>query len=262
MKKILFSLFILLISLGLCQAEDTRTDKTRLRIMTLNAEFMWGGVDPEEGQVNFSWKNSKTEAEEHMERIAEIISRHNPDIVSLVEIENKEALDTLNSKFLQGMGYTAYFAKGRDTYTGQDMGLLTRIDPENNKKEYDSRNGSAGDVKKSVSKNYTATFSINNEKIALIGLHFLSGPNRSDRKSGREAQADAIRLMAVEKSNMGYEIIVLGDFNDYDGDSCCLDRKNSRPVTAVLENIKAMNPSSESDNLTNAAELIPKANRL
>ena len=55
---LLFSLFILAFS------EDRRTNKSTLIIMTLNAEFLWDGVEPEEGQVNFAWKYSQTEAEE------------------------------------------------------------------------------------------------------------------------------------------------------------------------------------------------------
>ena len=42
--------------------------------MTFNAEFLWDGVYPEEGQADFPWKGSLTEAEEHMRRIAEVIS--------------------------------------------------------------------------------------------------------------------------------------------------------------------------------------------
>ena len=29
--------------------DDRRSDKSRLTIMTFNAEFLWDGVDPEEG---------------------------------------------------------------------------------------------------------------------------------------------------------------------------------------------------------------------
>lgn len=46
----------------------------------------------------------------------------NADIVNLVEIENLEALNTLNAKFLQGRGYKPCFAKGKDSFTGQDRG--------------------------------------------------------------------------------------------------------------------------------------------
>ena len=53
-------------------AADRRTDPSILTVMTFNAEFLWDGVDPEEGQANFPWKNAPDEAQEHMLRIAEV----------------------------------------------------------------------------------------------------------------------------------------------------------------------------------------------
>jgi len=50
-------------------ADDRRTDKTRLTVVTFNAEFLFDGV-LSDGQANFGWKGSPTEAEEHMAEIA------------------------------------------------------------------------------------------------------------------------------------------------------------------------------------------------
>jgi len=72
----------------------------------------------EEGQPDFDWKGSESEAAEHMEEIAEIIRASNPDIVNLVEVENKQAVDKLNIDYLAGSGYVVYFKQGKDTYTG------------------------------------------------------------------------------------------------------------------------------------------------
>ena len=244
--------------LSIATAEDRRVNQNILTIMSLNAEFLWDGVEPEEGSVDFEWKGSQTEAEEHMREIANIIIASNPDIVSLVEVENKSALETLNNKYFQGRGYKPYFIKGRDTYTGQDMALLTRIDPEGNSIEYDDRLGTSGNTSKKVSKNYIARFDLNGTKIAMIGLHFLSRPLDSKRRFDRQAQADAIRLMAMENRIAGYEVVVLGDFNDFDGDFCCLDHIGSSPITTVLSAIKKMDPSSAFDDLTNVTAFIPK----
>ena len=141
LRKICIISFLILILLVFVDADDRRTDKTKLVIMTLNTEFLWDGLEPEEGRVDFSWKGSPSEAEDHMRRIAEIIIMCNPDIVNLVEVENKDALDKFNDNFLTGRGYTAYFVKGKDTYTGQDVALLTRIDPEGRKSHYADRGG-------------------------------------------------------------------------------------------------------------------------
>lgn len=123
------------------EAEDRRTAPCGLSVMTLNAEFLWDGVEPEEGQVSFPWKGSQTEAEDHMRRVAEVIARSNPDIVNLVGVENLAALTTFNTKFLGDRGYRPYLVTGRDTFTGQDVGLLTRVDPEGNAVQRDDRKG-------------------------------------------------------------------------------------------------------------------------
>ena len=109
------ALILVLVLSSLALAEDRRADKSVLSIMTLNAEFLWDGMEPEEGNVVFQWKGSQAEAEEHMRKVAEIVVKSDPDIVNLVEVENKAALDTFNNKFLAGRGYKAYFVQGKDT---------------------------------------------------------------------------------------------------------------------------------------------------
>lgn len=61
-----------------------------------------------------------------MEVVAEIVIASNPDIVMLIEVENLDALNLFNSEFLAGRGYVAYLEKGRDTFTGQDVGPVQR----------------------------------------------------------------------------------------------------------------------------------------
>ena len=92
-KGLWLTIFALLILVVIASAEDRRTDSTQLVVMTLNAEFLWDGVEPEEGQVNFAWKNSPTKAKQHMKKVADLILYSNPDIVNLVEVENLAHVD-------------------------------------------------------------------------------------------------------------------------------------------------------------------------
>jgi exonuclease III len=253
-----------LVSLLLVQysfAEDRRPDPSVLVIMTFNAEFLWDGVQPEEGQADFPWKGSQTEAEEHMRRIAEVIIRANPDVINLVEVENLTALSRLNDLFLAGRGYRPFLVKGTDTATGQDVGLLTRIDPEGDQIRRDARQGQSGSVLKSVSKNYIATLPVGATRISIIGLHLLAQPLNESRRIERQAQADAIRGMARDERMAGALVAVLGDFNDYEGNADSLDHIDSSPISTVLSDIRAMNPSDDADDLTNVASLVPKGNR-
>lgn len=246
-----------LLAFGLLSgAEDRRPDKSVVVIMTLNAEFLWDGVEPEEGSVNFPWKNSQTEAEEHMARIAQIVLRSDPDILNLVEVENLDALTTFHAKFLAGRGYKPYLAQGRDSATGQDVALLTRIDPENETTSYDSRKGRAGGLAKAVSKNCLAKIDLGGIKAAFLGIHLLAIPSSPSRKVEREAQADAVRAMAVEARNAGWFPVVLGDFNDYDGSAESRDHVDSMPISKVLSLIRGMDAASASDDLVNAASFI------
>jgi exonuclease III len=244
-------------------ADDRRPDPASLSVMTINTYFMWDGVEPEEGstQIDIPWRHSQQEAEEHMAAIAAVIARANPDIVNLVEIENEAALNTLNNRFLAGRGYRPYFVQGGDTFTGQDVGLLTRVDPDGDQIHFDDREGESGNVQESVSKNYNAMITVGDMKILLVGLHFLAQPNRPDRRLEREAQAHAVRSIVLEKRCPGCEVIVLGDFNDYDGASDALDHVNSAPITNVLLALKRLDAADPGDDLVNAAVFVPTGER-
>lgn len=259
MKNRIIGLIIICSFLSGLFADDRRTNSSTLSIMTLNAEFLWDGIAPEEGSVNFEWKNSETEAMEHMEVVAQIIIRNNPDILNLVEVENLDALKTLNKSFLFGLGYKPFFVQGRDTYTGQDVALLSRIDPENMDIYYYPEKGESGNIQKSVSKNYYCKFTIGDLKIAVIGLHFLAYPMSQSRKHKRQAQADAIHILTMELNNDGYSVIVLGDFNDFDGD--ILDNNDNIPITNVLTIVKSMDTSNPDDDLINVMNDVHKTDR-
>ena len=195
-----------------------------------------------------------------MAKIAGILRLLDADIINLDEVENLDALTLLNENFLQGMGYKPYLKNGRDTYTGQDVGLLTRIDPDEELWRED-RKGTSGDVTKSVSKNYTAKFTINGEKIALIGLHFLSRPTDTRRLHDRQAQAASILIAARELDEEGYKVIIAGDINDYDGSPEASDHQSNQPITNVMITLRGMNPADPDDDLFNAAAFVPKNRR-
>ena len=245
---------LIVLLLGICHvalAEDRRTNTAELVIMTFNVEFMWDGLQPEEGRVSFPWKGSPDEAAEHMAAIANVIIHSDPDIVNLVEVEGLPALQKLNNDFLQSRGYKAYLVKGKDSFTGQDVGLLTRVDPEGNQIARHDDKGTSGAISKGVSKNYYARFQIRTHKIGLIGIHFLSRPTDEGRRHLRQAQSKAIASLAVSMSQNGYLPIILGDMNDYDDNP--LDHLSHAPITNVLHTLKSMDTPDTSDDLIKSA---------
>lgn len=225
----------------------------------LNQDLVSGPVNARNQIANL--RHLLTSSGDHMRLVAEIIIRSNPDIVNMVEVENLAALSAFNDKFLAGRGYRAYLTTGTDTFTGQDVGMLTRIDPDTIPLKYDDRKGHSGTVQKSVSKNYVARMNIGELKLTFIGLHFLAFPISESRKLQRQAQADAIRSIAIEERAAGFLPVVLGDFNDYDGNPTSLDHINSSPISTVLSSIRAMAPDTTTDDLVNAASFVPQANR-
>lgn len=178
--------------------------------------------------------------------------------MNLVEVESKTALEHFDDNFLNASNYEPELVKGKDTFAGQDVGMLTRIDPDGFDRT--DRDGTSGGVDKSVSKNYFATFDdINGRQVAVIGLQFLSQPDNQSPRDQRQAQADAMRDQAVDLANDGHAIVMLGDFNDYDGDT--LNHICSTPITNVLSTAREMSLSTPADDLVNVASLIPKSDR-
>ena len=195
-----------------------------------------------------------------MARLATVLRGLNADVVNLAEVENLDALRLFNDRHLQGMGYRPYLKKGRDTFTGQDMGLLTRVDPDGPLWRNDNQ-GTSGGVEKNASKNYTAKLTVHGERIALLGVHFLSRPTDERRLDDRQAQADSIADAAEALDAEGYAVVILGDINDYDGSPEASDHQGNQPITNVLARLRGMNPADPDDDLVNAAAFVPKARR-
>lgn len=237
-------------------ADDRRIDRTSLTILTLNAEWLWDGVTPEEGQVNFPWKGNPALARAHMAAVAAVIQRSNPDIICLQEVENLDALLTFASFFPPDRGYRPYFVKGIDTETGQDVALLTRVDPEAGIVQREEGRAPAGTSTQSVSKNFYALFTAGDLRFALTDVHLLAFPDDRGRVAEREAQAVVIRRLEVGLRHLGYPVVVVGDLNDYDGNQDALDVRHNVPITHVLEWLRGMDPSTPLDDLKNVAAWI------
>lgn len=252
MKKIIISL-LLLATFGIAKSQDT------LKIMTFNCEFMWDGVEPEEGRIEFEHKGDVEKAEAHMKDLAEVIRRHNPHIVNLVETEGVNAVETLNNKFLKDLGYTVYFEKGIDSYTGQDVALLSKVEIQNFGRYKEA--SYVGSYPKSVSKNYFAMTEVYGHKIAFISLHFLSQPTEPDRVKKRESQMRTMQQLGVSLDDLGYNIVMFGDFNDFDGDEDCLDINGNKPASMVLLLLKKLGPLDKEDDLINVASKVKQEER-
>jgi exonuclease III len=273
---IIFSLFSLLNADTECPViavspQDRRKDKSVVTIMQYNVEWFfldyYNSSDcPGDG---CSWKNS-SEASTHLQYISKIIEEVNPDIINFCEVEGCDELNALKSKLDIDTSYLPHLKKGKDTSTGQNVGLLTRVDPLVDLYRTEERisypiNGSNCGYKGSpdtsgVSKHYITEYNIGGFKIAFIGVHFIAFPTYAIRCAQREAQAQVIQNIIYSYIKKNYEVILLGDLNDFDSE--VLDTNSNKPFSRVLDILKGNFGTYEgSYQLQNAAELIPQKQR-
>ena len=228
-----------------------------LRVATLNTQFLFDGLD-DEGQANFPAKGDPKKAQEHRARIGDIIRMLNADVVMLQEVENERVVRRLVDESLAELGYEVYFVEGYDTFTGQDVALLSRLPVDEIGRTDDrvpvGRPGSSY----GVSKNLYARMNLGSVPVTLVGLHFLARPDDRGRKDRREAQAEVIRRLVEREHALGRAVIVLGDLNDYDREIPAVG--GYRPITDVLSRIKAAGPGPE-DDLYNLMADVPQADR-
>jgi len=248
---------------------DRRKNKNSLRLVQYNVEWLFidyysGANCPGDG---CSWKN-QTEAETHMSYVSKVIKDLNPDIINFCEIEGCDELNMLKNQLDES--YIPYLKKGTDTGTGQNVGMLTRIDPVTSlyRSEmkynypiagstcgYNSSISSTG-----VSKHYITEFIFNGFNLAFISAHLIAIPTDPARCSQREAQASILQSVIYDYINRNYEVIMIGDFNDYDAE--VLDMNNNKPTSQVLDILKGnIGEYMGKYILYNAAEKIEKSER-
>ncbi|MDX1418498.1 MAG: endonuclease/exonuclease/phosphatase family protein, partial [Rubricoccaceae bacterium] len=228
-----------------------------VRLATLNGEFLFDGVE-EEGAASFAWKGDPDAARAHQEAVADVIRMLDADLVVVPETENLGVLETLIAGPLAGLGYTPYLVDGTDTFTGQDVGLLSRLPIEAVGRTDERVEVGLSDQTYGVSKNLWARLTLAGVPTTIIGVHFLAQPDNPERKDRREAQAEVIRRLVAREQAAGRAVAVLGDLNDFDDET--LDRNGSRPITDVLARVKAAGPGPD-DDLANVLADVPQRKR-
>eukprot|EP00179_Madagascaria_erythrocladioides_P001361 CAMPEP_0198310638 /NCGR_PEP_ID=MMETSP1450-20131203/2642_1 /TAXON_ID=753684 ORGANISM="Madagascaria erythrocladiodes, Strain CCMP3234" /NCGR_SAMPLE_ID=MMETSP1450 /ASSEMBLY_ACC=CAM_ASM_001115 /LENGTH=384 /DNA_ID=CAMNT_0044013481 /DNA_START=57 /DNA_END=1211 /DNA_ORIENTATION=+ len=230
------------------QPGDRRRDHSVLRVGTLNMEWLFWRRLPPRGPFQ-----NRTVLREHIRAMAKVVKEIDVDVLNLVEVDGCDALDLL----LEDVGddtYKPYLIKGRDSATGQNVGLITRVDPIVDLKRTDDRvdvpaDGvcvsddcpppDSPDVTTGVSKHYyTKIAPYNSKPIMIVSLHFIAFPTRKDRCQQRQSQARLIQEI-VQKNYRGdrEELIITGDMNDFDGD--VPDVSASEPITCALKMLKS-----------------------
>ena len=229
-----------------------------VRVATFNGEFLFDGAG-NEGEATFDWKGDPARARAHRDAVGAVVRALDADVVLLTEVEDLGTLQMLVDESLGGMGYQAVLVDGRDSFTGQDVGLLSRL-PIEDAGRIDARLPvGLGDQTYGVSKNLWARLAMpDGTPVTVVGVHFLARPDAVDRRDRRETQAEVVRQFVAAEQAAGREVIALGDFNDVD--DAVLDRRGSVPITDVLATVKRAGPGPD-DDLVNVLGDVAQAER-
>jgi endonuclease/exonuclease/phosphatase family metal-dependent hydrolase len=242
---------------------DRRRDQKKLRIVAFNPEWLFIGGG--HGNVKCpgyrcTWK-TKSEGQVHLYKIAKVLRALRPDIVHLSEVEDCRVLHNL----IQAIGDHAlhpYMVLGIDTALGQNVGLLTKVDPlgpllRSSKSVSlpipNSQCPSGKSRRTRLSKHYIARLNLRGTNITIIGLHLIAQTDSPDRCVKREGQALIARSI-IDQIPPTDQVIVLGDFNDHDNKAVGVDGR--LPLSPALDLIK-----NGPRRLFNVAELMPRSER-
>lgn len=248
---------------------DRRKDKNSLRLVQYNVE--WGFVDyystmdcPGDGCTWHTVSDSRT----HLSYVANTVKILQPDIINFCEVEGCDELNILKEQLEPT--YVSYLKKGTDTSTGQNVGMLTRIDPlvslyrSEEKISYPISGTRCGATTSSgtsgVSKHYITEFALGGMNVAIIGAHLLAIPTDPSRCVQREAQAQVLQNIVSSYIKKNYEVILIGDMNDYDPE--VLDLNSYKPTSRVLDIMKGLDGQLNGTyTLTNIAYRISQSER-
>ena len=170
----------------------------------------------------------------HLRRVASTLAQLDADLIHVIEVEDCDTLERLIQAMLDP-SYRGYMIPSTDTATGQNVGLITRIDPVMPLIRTNSilpfplvgskcpRTRVGG--RTSISKHYLTRFHLSDGRhFFFLGCHLLARPLDRARCASREAQAQLLIDLVLQQQQQqqqqqpSLDVILAGDLNDYDAD--------------------------------------------
>jgi cyclophilin family peptidyl-prolyl cis-trans isomerase/endonuclease/exonuclease/phosphatase family metal-dependent hydrolase len=214
-KQLIAICILLLSSIGGATADID------INILLLNTEFFFDNEAPHGGVVGDSRPVPTAEAyRAEAKAIAELIDAHGANIVGLVEVENRAVVEAVKSNLQTPDAWEIAFDEGRDTFTEQDVALLTKFQvvsgsatnfPDEREIYFE------GEAEKDVnpSKILGVELRVDTEPVYILLTHLIS--RRGQNNAKRLAQATVVRRKAVKAMLDEKHVIVMGDINDTPG---------------------------------------------
>ena len=218
---------------------DNRQQPTQWKLAQFNVEWLF--TEYYSSCPGICTWDTKKKQWDHLNAIKTVLEQLNADTIHLCEVQSCTQLEQVKPSNI----YNSYMIKGNDTYTGQNVGLLSKIDPirtlYRTEEQFaypmkDSQCGYNEQGSEGVSKHLITDFLINDIDIKLIGTHLLSNPNDPEACSKREAQAHVLQKTIQNAFRDNYEVILIGDLNDFD--NLIPDLNNNTPNSKVLDILK------------------------
>ncbi len=191
-----------------------------LTVMAMNTEWLWSPADGKvDGDTVRVREPSLQEYHRELAHYATLIVDQKVDLVALSEIEGAAVAQDLKDHLPPG--WQVAFRQGRDTATGQDVAILTRLSVEKDSvTDFGFPKGYLpGDTKgKMLTKVVGLRVEhpdMRTQRIAVATAHLLSRRNDSPAKSRKrlkQARALVYAVDALQKQADG--VILLGDLND------------------------------------------------
>lgn len=184
--------------------------------LSMNTEWLFDYNEPQ-GRVVGDTLPIPTQRQYHseIEFWASVIDREGADFVTLIEIESRRIVDDIADTL--GPDYYSVFIPGRDTWTGQDVGMVVHRDYSlQGKHNLENYWGDTGEERARPSKALAAVFERDGVTIGVVSAHLLS--RRSDNDGRRLAQAYAVRNSVDNLCSQTVHCVVMGDLNDTPSD--------------------------------------------
>jgi endonuclease/exonuclease/phosphatase family metal-dependent hydrolase len=245
-----------------------------LRIVSFNVQCLQAPETNASRIGRFRWTPAR---QAHLDTIASVIESLEPDIIALVEVTSREAVDQLVALLREkGMtGYHGYHVESHDGFSGFDVAFITRVKPDEVEGQsirtvyspsgdatwredysYVDEEGERKQRNTGLNRQALIYTTIAGRKLAFLGLHLKSDPSSPYANARRTAEAAiAQRIIRTEIVNRGYTPVVLGDLNDYDPDFEDRDPQRSTR-TDVIRMFKNFDPTTEGNELFNAGKHI------
>jgi endonuclease/exonuclease/phosphatase family metal-dependent hydrolase len=194
MKRLGLSLLFLFLTLAL---------EGQVRVATMNCYLLFKPGIEHRGKVDDKHPMSADTYREKVNNLANLVK--NLDFVGLQEIGGRAELEDL----ARAGGYRAAYAPGKDTFTGEEVGALYKLNSWQVRVQ-----GRVPSLDRLLSKHLLVTATQENRRVAFLVVHLIRPIGANAQK--HQEQLDAITSWAkgLLAQDQTLSIIVLGDTND------------------------------------------------